>query len=124
MNIKIATLMAAQVFRNCMNIITTLNLFFYLVDCVWGAWSSWETCSVTCGGGTQERNRTITQPALNNGTDCVGNDTDTQSCNNDGCPGIFTIQLRKSILLSIFLFFNFTQLIALGVHGVHGKPAL
>ena len=55
--------------------------------CTWGAWSAWETCSVTCGGGTQERNRTITQPALNNGTDCAGNDTETQSCNTNGCPG-------------------------------------
>ena len=68
--------------------LTDPNIFLLLlVNCTWGAWSAWETCSVTCDGGTQERNRTISQPALNNGTDCTGNDTEIQSCNSNGCPG-------------------------------------
>ena len=64
-------------------------MFPFSVNCTWGAWSAWETCSVTCGGGTQERNRTVSQPALYNGTDCVGNDTETQICNTNGCPGYY-----------------------------------
>ena len=57
------------------------------VDCVWGTWSAWETCSVTCGGGIQERNRNFSQPALFNGTDCVGDDVQTQNCSTNSCPG-------------------------------------
>ena len=58
-----------------------------LVDCAWETWSTWGTCSVSCGGGTQERNRNKTQEALFGGTDCVGNDTETQNCSTNGCPG-------------------------------------
>ena len=56
------------------------------VDCTWNAWAAWATCSVTCGGGTQERNRTMT-PAQHGGANCTGNDNESQSCNTDGCPG-------------------------------------
>ena len=58
-----------------------------LVDCAWETWSTWGTCSVTCGGGTQQRNRNKTQEALFGGIDCVGNDTETQNCSTNGCPG-------------------------------------
>ena len=94
-----------------------------LVDCTWGAWSAWETCSVTCGGGTQERNRTITQPALNNGTDCTGNDTETQPCNSNGCPGIVQLNHLKDLISQTYDFHS-QQLTAPGVAGVHGKHAL
>ena len=66
-----------------------LNLDLYLstrsVDCIWGSWSTWVTCSVTCGGGTTERRRTIVQAAQYGGTDCVGNNIDYQSCNTNPC---------------------------------------
>ena len=83
------------------------RFFIHIVDCVWGAWSVWETCSVTCGGGTQERNRTISQPALNNGTDCVGNDTESKSCNNNGCPGNAEIQSHKIEKYSILKLYQY-----------------
>ena len=52
-------------------------------------WSEWSTCSlngqpVVCGSGEQTRTRTCDRNC-----DAVQNDdlTETQSCNNDDCPG-------------------------------------
>jgi len=47
-----------------------------------GGWSQWDTCSATCGGGTQ--NRTCTNPAPQyGGADCDGDAS--QSCNTEAC---------------------------------------
>ena len=43
---------------------------------------------MTCGGGTQARNRAVDQEALFGGNDCAGDNNETQSCNSNGCPGI------------------------------------
>ena len=59
----------------------------FLVDCIWDVWSAWDTCSVSCGDGTQERNRMIAVPAANGGIDCTGDTTETHACNLGGCPG-------------------------------------
>ena len=65
------------------------NKFFFTVDCEVGPWGNWTSCSVTCGGGTKERNRTAI-PAQYGGANCTGNDTEHQTCNdNIPCPGIF-----------------------------------
>ena len=57
---------------------------------MWSAWGAWDTCSVSCGGGNQEKMRTKSPPAENGGTDCVGSDTESQTCNDDiSCPGTF-----------------------------------
>ena len=68
---------------------TNLEYLKFVVNCLWGEWSAWKTCSVTCGSGTQERNRSITQEALFGGNVCKGDDRETQSCNSNGCPGIY-----------------------------------
>jgi hypothetical protein len=48
-----------------------------------GGWSSWGSCSASCGGGTQTRTCTNPAPA-NGGAYCSG--ASTQSCNTQLCP--------------------------------------
>ena len=53
----------------------------------WSAWSLWSSCSKSCGGGTQTRTRTCTNPALFcGGESCFGLSTESQSCNTQSCP--------------------------------------
>ena len=69
------------------NLFIYYYIFIILVNCTWNSWSAWETCSVSCGNGTQERNRTKSA-AQHGGADCVGNDTESQFCNTNPCPGL------------------------------------
>ncbi|XP_063408513.1 SCO-spondin-like [Mytilus trossulus] len=53
----------------------------------WTDWSSWEICSVECGGGTQSSGRTCTNPQpVGTGVACSGLSTQSRSCNTDPCP--------------------------------------
>ena len=53
------------------------------VPSVNGAWSTWGSCSATCGGGTQARSCTSPVPA-NGGAACSG--ATSQACNTQACP--------------------------------------
>ncbi|CAH1263786.1 HMCN1 [Branchiostoma lanceolatum] len=58
----------------------------------WSDWSSWGSCSATCGGGSRQRLRACTNPApMYGGADCPGVSTQTQECNlhecDAGCSG-------------------------------------
>jgi hypothetical protein len=55
------------------------------VDCVVGDWSNWSACSANCGGGTQQRTRSILTQPKGNGISCPAL-TDTKVCNTDACP--------------------------------------
>ncbi|KAJ8310623.1 hypothetical protein KUTeg_012488 [Tegillarca granosa] len=56
------------------------------IDGVWTSWTSWSVCTVTCGGGTQDKTRTCTDPApQHGGADCPGNSSDRQDCNTQVC---------------------------------------
>lgn len=58
-----------------------------LVNGGWGPWSPWDTCSVTCGGGVQNRKRLCNSPPPKfGGKECVGDETSTQLCNKQACP--------------------------------------
>lgn len=73
-----------------------MHLILFAVDGVWAAWGSWGTCTVTCGGGTQTRSRTCTNPAPQyNGADCPGSDGSSQDCNTHHCPStsVFSVEL-------------------------------
>lgn len=51
------------------------------VDGGYSDWSSWSLCSVTCGNGTQQRNRLCTNPPpTNNGAPCRGPAHQTRIC--------------------------------------------
>ncbi|XP_071802483.1 A disintegrin and metalloproteinase with thrombospondin motifs 10-like [Asterias amurensis] len=58
---------------------------------VHGGWSDWtySGCSRTCGGGTQTRSRTCTNPTpQNGGQNCFGNTNEIVTCNTQICPTV------------------------------------
>ena len=56
------------------------------VDGGWGEWALWSACSKTCGGGTKTRDRGCDNPApAYGGVQCDGENSGTDSCNNDEC---------------------------------------
>ena len=60
-------------------------IFCFLVNCQWTSWGSWQSCSVTCGGGTQQRTRTKSIEAQNGGLECPGDLYEIQNCNTNSC---------------------------------------
>lgn len=59
----------------------------FKVDGNWAAWTTWTSCTVTCGGGTKDRERTCTNPAPQYlGKACVGVPDDRTTCNTHHCP--------------------------------------
>jgi len=58
------------------------------VDGGWTDWTDWSSCSVSCGDGERIRTRNCSNPTpLDGGADCTGNNTDWQSCHQQGCTG-------------------------------------
>ncbi|KAM6312681.1 A disintegrin and metalloproteinase with thrombospondin motifs 8 [Podargus strigoides] len=57
------------------------------VDGGWGPWSSWGSCSRTCGGGVQFSHRHCDSPKpQHGGRYCEGQRAKYQSCHTDECP--------------------------------------
>ena len=53
----------------------------------WGLWTSWSTCSATCGTGQQTRSRLCNNPPPTNGGEfCMGSNQDQQTCLAPSCP--------------------------------------
>jgi len=58
----------------------------------WASWSTWGSCTLTCGTGTQDRARSCTNPApQNGGAQCSGSSSENQNCNTHNCPSMCTI---------------------------------
>ncbi|XP_078618700.1 uncharacterized protein LOC144886124 [Branchiostoma floridae x Branchiostoma japonicum] len=61
-------------------------------DGAWTTWAEWGACDVTCGGGTQRRTRTCSNPAPEgDGMDCAGRDSQVRACSDWNCPGEYRI---------------------------------
>jgi hypothetical protein len=54
------------------------------IPCTVTDWDDWSDCTVSCGGGTKTRERTVTADAQHGGS-CPDLD-DSEECNKDGCP--------------------------------------
>ena len=66
----------------------------------WGGWSDWSQCSKSCGGGTEERDRSCSSPApAHGGEDCQGKPTELRTCNKDNCKSI-----KNGSMLNMFSF--------------------
>ena len=58
-----------------------------MVNGNWGSWLSWNTCSVTCGGGVRNRTRNCDNPPPDdNGDACVGDSLEIGECFTQNCP--------------------------------------
>ena len=83
------------------------NYFFlFVVDGNWTQWGSWETCSVSCGGGIQNRTRECDGPYYG-GLPCEGINLLQQECNTQPCPSksslcVNPFYLYESIIHEIF----------------------
>ena len=56
------------------------------VNCNWSQWTQWETCSSSCGVGTQLRSRYFEEIAKNGGLPCSGEVAESKTCNLELCP--------------------------------------
>ena len=56
---------------------------------MWSDFGGWSACSVECGTGVKTSKRHILLPAINGGQNCTGNDTKTETCSSNVCPGIY-----------------------------------
>jgi len=50
------------------------------VDCVYGSWSGWGTCSESCGDGKRERSREVEVEKNHGGLECLGEDVEEADC--------------------------------------------
>lgn len=65
-----------------------LSFFLSLVDGKWQAWGVWGSCTTTCGGGTQRRDRVCYGPFFG-GETCQGPKEEYRQCNDRKCPGTY-----------------------------------
>lgn len=57
------------------------------VDGNWAEWRPWRPCSVTCGGGSQDRTRACANPRpAFGGANCEGQSKEYRQCNRNPCP--------------------------------------
>eukprot|EP00931_Biecheleriopsis_adriatica_P067902 TRINITY_DN41956_c0_g1_i1.p1 TRINITY_DN41956_c0_g1~~TRINITY_DN41956_c0_g1_i1.p1 ORF type:complete len:1640 (-),score=239.78 TRINITY_DN41956_c0_g1_i1:105-5024(-) len=56
-------------------------------DCLFSAWSGWEQCSASCGGGEHSRSRKIISPGRHGGRTCEGPLAEIKECARHSCDG-------------------------------------
>lgn len=73
---------------------------FDTVDGVFRAWTEWSGCTLTCGNGTQNRNRSCEGPFFE-GKNCTGDWDQIKDCNTFPCPGKQILQIPENHELEI-----------------------
>lgn len=64
-------------------------IIYVVVDGQWTEWNEWSECTISCGKGYKLRNRSCTDPSPQlGGKLCNGNETETDICNTNDCPGM------------------------------------
>mmetsp|Transcript_43512 Transcript_43512/g.100126 ORF Transcript_43512/g.100126 Transcript_43512/m.100126 type:complete len:1548 (-) Transcript_43512:136-4779(-) len=56
------------------------------VDCEFGPWTPWTTCSESCGAGYESRTRVINRESAHGGVPCNGTLREAQMCKQLPCP--------------------------------------
>ena len=67
----------------------TVIMSIIVTTAVWGEWSEWEECSLSCGSGTRIRTRTCES------SNCVGVSSESGTCNEDPCQSTGNVSLFK-----------------------------
>ena len=65
------------------------------VDSFWSPWSTWSSCSRSCGGGSRKRDRSCTPP-IAEGRPCSGRAQDEEECGTERCPGEDAINVTNN----------------------------
>ena len=69
------------------------------VDGGWNDLGEWSVCSAECGGGSQSRSKTCTNPSpANGGKECEGEDEESRRCNQQSCHGKIAFYVTGHIL--------------------------
>ncbi|XP_057291700.1 hemicentin-1-like [Hydractinia symbiolongicarpus] len=80
------------------------------VDGGFGDWSSYSSCSKTCGGGVQTRTRECNNPTpLGSGKDCAGAREETRGCANDFCKGPTGVAKAQELVEKFLKSFHKTE---------------
>ena len=56
------------------------------VDCEVSPWGPWTECSKTCGDGSKNKKRSVTQEKAGTGSECLSL-SEQEECNIAVCPG-------------------------------------
>ncbi|XP_013879264.1 SCO-spondin isoform X2 [Austrofundulus limnaeus] len=62
-------------------------------SCVWSSWSSWATCSVSCGRGQRTRYRSLIPE--DEGADCHSEEVQHKPCHPGPCPPLCLLDRRE-----------------------------
>jgi len=71
----------------------------FCLDGNWGSWSSFSSCSKSCGnGGTMSKTRKCNNPQPSRGgKPCIGPDTETVACKTPSCRPGNLLKLKSNI---------------------------
>ena len=87
-------------------------LYNNLVNGGWGEWTTWSSCSVSCGAGSRSKNRLCNNPTpAYGGNVCPGSaDKVLEECNSNKCPGNISLfkrlYQRMPKILCVYIYIN------------------